>query len=402
MHTRTVAVLGNYAPRCCGIATFTQDLRASLQANRPELAAPVTMTSDDAYDYIYPREVRQVILQEDRPAYRRAARAINASGAEVVTLQHEYGIFGGPDGVYLLDLLDQLRAPVVTTCHTVLKEPSPSQRSIMREIADASERLVVMTEKGREFLVDSYGIDPAKLSIIPHGIPDLRITDAEVAAQRQQLGWTGRKVILTFGLLSPNKGIEHAIRALPAIIDKFPDALYVVVGVTHPNLVRENGEAYREQLVALAKELGVFEHLQFINRFVSREELVRLINAADIYTTPYLNVAQITSGTLAYAFGLGKPVISTPYWHAEELLADGAGILVPFGSSEAQAEATLALLSDNDLRTRMSSRALEIGRKMRWREVGKVYLELLDECNGRRAENPVETPFRAPAQLRLA
>lgn len=372
----SICFLGNYAPRCCGIATFTQDLRSAVLGAQPRLEAPVVMVSDDPLAYSYPKEVRMVLDEKNRADYGRIARAINRSGASVVSLQHEFGIYGGPSGAWLVDLLRELRMPVVTTCHTVLKNPSPSQKHIMQEIARYSNRMVVMAEKGREFLRDIFEVPDEKITVVPHGIPDMEITPGEVQELRSRLGWNGRRVLLTFGLLSPNKGLEQSIRALPEIVRRHPDTLYVVVGATHPNLVREQGESYRKGLQVLAEELGVARHVQYINRFVSRDELVRLIAAADIYLTPYLNEAQITSGTLAFAFGLGKPVISTPYWHATELLADGAGVLVPFNDVAALAEGAASLMADDERMSRMAKNAWEQGRGMTWRAVGRHYYEL--------------------------
>ncbi len=387
-------LLGNYAPRCCGIATFTQDLRSALQQT-PEADVPVAMVSDSPTGYEYPREVRHVLGQHDRADYRRLGRALNGSGHQVLCLQHEYGIYGGPSGSWLLDLLDEVTFPVVTTCHTVLEHPSFEERHVMNRLAKHSARLVVMTEKGRELLHRVHGVPKEKIAVIPHGIPDLHMSDETIDELRRQMGWNGRRIMLTFGLLSPNKGIENAIRALPAIVERHPDLLYVVVGATHPNLVREQGEAYRESLQALARELGVEAHLAFVNRFVSREELVRLIGAADIYVTPYLHEAQITSGTLAYAFGLGKPVISTPYWHAAELLANDHGRIVPFRDSAAIAAAANELLGDDATRQRIAQRAFERGRDMVWPAVGRAYLELFRQVA---AEH--QTPRALPAEPR--
>ncbi|MES2705828.1 MAG: glycosyltransferase family 4 protein [Verrucomicrobiota bacterium] len=401
---KSLAFLGNYAPRCCGIATFTQDLRASVVGAQPDLDAPVVMVSDHPEAYAYPDEVKVVLDEKNRPDYRRVAREINNSGAEVVSLQHEFGIYGGPDGEWLTDLLKELRIPVVTTCHTVLKDPSEGQKRTLREIARLSSRMIVMAEKGGEFLRDVFEVPTEKIVTIPHGIPDLRVNDSEREQLRQELGWEDRKVLLTFGLLSPNKGVEYAIRALPGIVREHPEALYVVVGATHPNLVKEQGESYREHLTELAEELGVGRNLQFINRFVARDELVRLIAASDIYMTPYLNEAQITSGTLAFAFGLGKPVISTPYWHAVELLADNAGMLVPFRDSGGIEAAALHLLNDHAERARMAAQALERGHAMSWSEVGKVYHAVLEQAS---KETPalrprVPTPMPLPEGVPLA
>lgn len=374
----SICFVGNYAPRCCGIATFTHDLRNSVMHARPGVDAPVAMVVDATDKGTFPREVRFEIAEQDRGAYRRTAAAINASGAQAVSLQHEFGIFGGPCGSWIIDLLEDLTIPVITTCHTVLKTPSPEQRHIIREIARLSQRIIVMARKGAEFLQEIYDVPAEKIEVIQHGIPDLKLSSSEITALRETHGWGTRPVMLTFGLLSPNKGIEHAIRALPEIVRNHPGMLYVVAGATHPNLVREQGETYRNSLIDLAEELGVSANVQFINRFVSEKELVALIGAADLYLTPYLNEAQITSGTLAFAFGLGKPVISTPYWYAEEMLSDGAGILVPFSNSEAIAAAASGLLSDESKRSAMSALARERGASMGWKHVGTQYADLME------------------------
>ncbi len=389
----TVAFLGNYAPRCCGIATFTQDLRSAVKCARPGLHAPVAMMTDDLHGYAYPDEVEIVIDQHDRSHHGQAADALNRSGASVVSLQHEFGIFGGSSGAWLLDLLGALRLPVVTTCHTVLRDPSPEQHQVMCAIAGHSARMVVMTEKGREFLREVYHVPERKIVVIPHGIPDAIVSAEERTVARKSLGWTQRRVMFTFGLLAPSKGIEYAVRALPDIVRQHPDVLYVVAGATHPALLREQGEKYREGLRTLAAELGVAQHLQFIDRFVSRDELINLIAAADLYTTPYVNEAQITSGTLAYAFGMGKPVISTPYWHAAELLAEDQGVLVPFRDSGALADAAIALLDDSAAAQVMSRRAFEKGRIMTWTEVGRNYAATFESTAAPEQAVHTITPF---------
>jgi len=375
---KTVAFLGSYAPRCCGIATFTQDLRSAALRARPGWKAPVVMMSDDLHGYTYPDEVEIVIDQNDQACYRNAAAAINKSGASAVSLQHEFGIYGGPSGAWLISLLQELRVPVVTTCHTLLHTPSPEQNQVMCAVTRLSAKVVIMAEKGREFLQDIYDVPEHKIVVIPHGIPDATVSTEIRERVREEMGWSQRRVMFTFGLLGPSKGIEFAIRALPEIVSRHPEVLYVVAGVTHPNLVREHGESYRQGLMALAVELGVSEHLQFIDRFVSRDELIKFIAAADFNITPYLNEAQITSGTLAYAFGMGKPVISTPYWHAVELLADNQGMLVPFHDSRALAQAANRLLDDEPTALAVSKRAYRQGRTMTWNAVGHRYAETIE------------------------
>ena len=283
--------------------------------------------------YDYPAEVRFEIAEQDLPSYLRAADFLNITDVDVVCVEHEFGIFGGPAGSHVLALLRELHMPIVTTLHTILREPNAEQRRVMRELIRLSTRLVVMSERGREFLRDIYHAPEAKIDLIPHGIPDMPFADPNYF--KDEFGVAGKQVLLTFGLLSPNKGIEYALRALPDIIREFPNIVYIVLGQTHPNLLRDEGEAYRLSLERLAKDLGVQKHVVFFNRFVELEELMRFIGAADIYLTPYLTEAQITSGTLAYAFGAGNAVVSTPYWHAAELLTAERGKLVPFRDARA-------------------------------------------------------------------
>ena len=302
--------------------------------------------------YEYPEEVQFEIEEQDLSSYQRAADFLNISNADIVCVQHELGIYDGPAGSHLLALLRELKMPVVTTLHTVLREPNSDQRRVMQELIARSTRLVVMAERGRQMLLEVYQSPPEKIDFIPHGIPDISFVDPNY--YKDQFGEEGRTVLLTFGLLSPNKGIEHVLDALPPILAEFPDVVYIVLGATHPNEVREQGEAYRLGLERLAKKNKVEKNVIFYNRFVELEELKEFIGAADIYITPYLNEAQITSGTLAYTFGAGKAVISTPYWHATELLADERGVLVPFGDAGAIAREVIGLLRDETRRTAMA------------------------------------------------
>ncbi len=329
--------------------------------------------NDRPEGYDYPEEVRFEIQQKDAEDYRAAAYELNQSKADVLSIQHEFGIYGGPAGGHLLGLVKELRIPVVTTLHTILPDPDEPQRRVMEELAKSSGRIVVMAGKGAEILRDTYGVDPSKVDVIPHGIPDVAFTGTE--GFKKQFGMEGRTVLLTFGLLGPGKGIEHAIRAMPGIIRRHPDAVYLVLGATHPHLVAREGEKYRTSLEHLADDLGVSDHVVFFNRFVSNEDLSQFIGAADIYLTPYLNEAQITSGALAYVFGAGKAVISTPYWHARELLDEGRGVLVPFRAPEAIAEAVCGLLDDPAAMNRMGRRAYEESRESTWPAVGRRYLE---------------------------
>jgi glycosyltransferase involved in cell wall biosynthesis len=370
---RKIAFIGDYLPRKCGIATFTHDVRQAVATQYPATECIVVPVNDIHGGYEYPPEVRFEIEEKDLSSYRRAADFLNFSNVDVVSLQHEYGIFGGTAGSHVLKLLRDLRVPVVTTVHTVLEHPSADQKRVLEQLADLSARVVVMSQRGRRFLKDIYGLDDDRIDFIPHGIPDMPFVDATFF--KDQFGVEGRSVALTFGLLSPNKGIEHMLRALPSVVRKHPSFVYIILGATHPNLLREQGEAYRLKLERLAQDLGVKKHVIFYNRFVEIAELTEFIGAADLYVTPYLNPAQITSGTLAYSFGCGKAVISTPYWYAEELLADDHGVLVPFADSEALAAAINGLLDDEPRRNAMRKRAYIVGREMIWSQVAHRYVE---------------------------
>ncbi len=373
MRPLRVAFIGNSLPRRCGIATFTTDLELAVSA-LPEVAeTAIIAMSDPGCAHAYPPQVRRRI-REDRPAdYRAAASFLNEEGFDVVCLQHEFGIFGGEAGNHLLALIAALRVPLVTTLHTVLDKPTAEQRTVMQAILTASSRVVVMARKGRDILIETFGADPDQIVVIPHGIPDVPF--AGPAAAKEKLGYEGRKVVLTFGLIGPSKGIEMMIEAMPAIVERTPEAVYVVMGATHPQLLREAGEAYRESLVARVEKLGLSEHVVFLNRFVDRPELLEHIAMCDVYVTPYLNAAQMTSGTLAYSHGLGRPVVSTPYWHAAELLADGSGMLVPFGDPLRLGKAVGTLLEDEPARLAMAQRAYSASRPMTWASTARRYAE---------------------------
>ena len=314
------------------------------------------------------------IEDDDIEAYARAANFLNAGRFDTVCLQHEFGIFGGEAGAHILELLSRLTMPVVTTLHTVLAEPTAAQRAVLMGIVEASSKIVVMAGKARELLRSVYHVPDDKIEVIPHGIPDVAFVAPDAA--KAKLGFSGRPVILTFGLLSPNKGIEVMIDAMPSILQRRPDAVYVVLGATHPNLVREQGEAYRESLTARVRELGVENHVVFLDQFVDQATLLEFISMCDVYVTPYLNEAQMTSGTLAYSFGLGKPVVSTPYWHARELLADGRGVLVPFGNAAAIGNEIAALLTDDPRRQAMCERAYAVSRTMTWERTAERYISV--------------------------
>jgi glycosyltransferase involved in cell wall biosynthesis len=334
----------------------------------------------------YPAEVRAEILQGDFNGYRRVADYLNFNNAEVLCVQHEFGIYGGVAGSHLLALLKEVRMPVVTTLHTILRDPNAAQRQVMEELIRLSDRLVVMALKGAEILTETYGVSLDQVDIIPHGIPDVPF--AESAPFKAQFGVEGRKVLLTFGLIGPGKGIEHVIEALPAIVKDHPEVVYLILGATHPHLIAREGERYRLSLERLAEERGVKDHVIFYNRFVTLEDLKEFIGATDIYLTPYLNEAQVTSGTLAYVFGAGKAVVSTPYWHAEELLAEGRGVLVPFRDPPALAKGVSGLLGDPDRLERIRLQAYALGREMIWPAVARLYLESFQRARSDRRAAP--------------
>jgi glycosyltransferase involved in cell wall biosynthesis len=370
--TRRVAFIGNSLPRRCGIATFTTDLQQAIAASGEISDSAIVAMTDGDRDYAYPAVVRLQIHEEKLEDYRRAAHFLNGGQYDVVFLQHEFGIFGGDAGGHIMTVLANLNMPIVTTLHTVLAAPGTAQRRVLREIADASATVIVMAEKGRELLHSVYDIAAEKITVIPHGIPDCAFAEPEAAKLRR--GFGGRAVILTFGLISPNKGIEIMIEAMPAILNSRPDAVYVVLGATHPNLVRREGEAYRMGLKARTRALGIENHVVFLDEFVDQATLVDYISMCDVYVTPYLNEAQMTSGTLAYSFGLGKAVVSTPYWHARELLAEGRGVLVPFGDSAAIGTEISALLTDDVRRNALRRQAYSYSRSMTWQRTAERYV----------------------------
>jgi glycosyltransferase involved in cell wall biosynthesis len=385
-----MAFLGNHVPRLCGIATFTRDLCEAVSAAAPEADCYAVAVNDRQGGYDYPERVRFELEEKNIHSYRRAADYLNFNNADVLCVQHEFGIYGGTAGSHLLALLKEVRMPVVTTLHTILSEPNATQRQVMDEISRRSDRLVVMAQKGAEILRDVYAVPESKIDIIPHGIPDVPFTDS--ALSKEQFGVEGRTVLLTFGLIGPGKGIEHVIEALPEIVRAHPEVVYLVLGATHPHLVAREGERYRLSLEWLAEERGVKDHVIFYNRFVTPEDLKEFVSATDIYLTPYLNQAQITSGTLAQVFGAGKAVISTPYWHAQELLADGRGILVPFAQPAAIAAAVGEYLDRPDVMQRTRKMAWNAGREMIWPAVARRYIECFQIVRAER-KAPSRTAF---------
>lgn len=384
-------------PRRCGIATFTGDLADGIAKAAPHTDVRSVAMNDRPEGYRYPARVWFEVNQHRQGEYRLAADFLNMSKVDVCCLQHEFGLFGGPSGKYILDLLRRLRMPIVATLHTVLKDPNDDQRAITRQLGEICDRFVVMADRAYEFLTGIYDIPEHKIKLIPHGIPDVPFVDPNY--YKDHFGVEGKKVILTFGLLSPNKGIENMIEALPRIVDRHPDAVYIVLGATHPGVIEHSGEDYRLGLKRRAAELGVTDHVEFVNKFVELDELVEFLGAADVYVTPYLNEAQITSGTLAYALGTGKATVSTPYWHAQELLADGRGKLVPFADAKSLAAAVNYLFDHETERHAIRKRAYQYTRPMRWHDVAGQYLNLFAEVREERNRNP--KPIEQPARKLL-
>ena len=369
---RHLAMIGNFLPRQCGLATFTTDVWQAMRDRFPDLKVDVYAMDDHPGRYAYPPAVTGTIPQNELSSYLSTARTIEASGAQAIWVQHEYGIYGGPAGEHLLALLDRTTLPVIVTLHTVLEKPNADERRVLEGLLRRAAKVVVMAERGRDILRRVYGAAPRQIAMIPHGVPDRPFVDPETLKPR--FGWEGRDVVLTFGLLAPNKGIETIIEALPAVAERHPNLLYVVLGATHPNLVAHEGEAYRDRLKALAEERGVGNNVAFVDAFVEHDELIDYLQAADIYATPYLNPAQITSGTLSYAVGVGKAVVSTPYVHATEILGDGHGVLVDFRDVAAFAREIDRLLSSARDRTRLAQRAYDRGRTMIWPRLAEATL----------------------------
>ena len=382
----SIAVIGNYMPRQCGIATFTTDLVEGLSAEAPDIYCWAAAMNDKPEGYAYPEKVRFEINQNKLTDYSTASQFLNISQTDIVCVQHEYGIFGGAAGSHLLKLLADLRMPVVTTLHTVLKDPAPEYRVVMGKIAELSDKLVVMSRKASDFLKDIYAVPEEKIAFIHHGIPDTPFIDPSF--NKDKFGVEGKKVLLTFGLLSPNKGIENVLQALPSVIIKHPDVAYVILGATHPHILKLHGDEYRIMLQQLVRKLDIGKHVIFQNRFVELKELCEFLGIADIYVTPYCEEAQITSGTLAYAMGTGKAIISTPYWYATEMLAENRGRIVPFSNPDAMAQQIIDLLDNDVERHAMRKKAYTFTREAVWKEVSRKYLQVFREVQLSRTRNP--------------
>jgi glycosyltransferase involved in cell wall biosynthesis len=388
-----LAYLTTSVPRRCGIATFTKDLADSISLEMARLPYRVVALTDSHNAYDYPPEVTFEIRKEEIRDYARAAEFLNGSSVQVLSLQHEFGIFGGEAGKYLFVLLSHLRKPVVTTCHTILKDPSQEYREAFERLIEFSYRLVVMSPTGVEILRTVYGVPENKIVLSHHGVPDVPFVDSNF--YKDQFGVEGRTVLLTFGLLSPNKGIEMALDALPSVAERYPDLIYMVLGATHPEVKRHSGEKYRLSLERKVRDLGLEDHVIFHNRYVDFKELIEYICSCDIYLTPYLSRDQITSGTLAYAMGAGKAIISTPYWYANDMLTDQRGILVDFGDTKGLSEALIQLIKDPLARNKMRKKAYEYGRLMVWREVARQHVNLFQDILKEREHKDVREVWRS-------
>jgi glycosyltransferase involved in cell wall biosynthesis len=391
-YVRSIALIGNYPPRRCGIATFTADVYQALKEARPDATCDVYALTDVEGAYDYPTEVVCEIGQDKVADYLAAADRLSATTPDLICVQHEFGIFGGLAGEHLLMLLGATDRPVVTTLHTVLETPNADQRRVFGKLLARSARVVVMAERGREILRRVWAVPAEKILFIPHGAPDREL--GATAPFKEALGYGGRELLFTFGLLSPGKGIETVIRALPRIVAERPNVIYTVLGATHPHLIAQEGEAYRHSLMKLAEDLGVQDHVRLTDAYTDTPRLVEHLQAADIYVTPYLNAQQITSGTLAYAAALGRAIVSTPYWHAEELLGDGRGRLTPFGSSDAIADEVIDLLTHPDVREALGRRMWQASRETVWPRFGLRMVEAFDSVLGESAHGePMASPL---------
>lgn len=399
LHPLKIAVIGNHLPRQCGIATFTTDLCDAITAEYGASQVTVVAVNDRNSNYSYPDRVRFEISEDDITSYRAAAEYLNESNVDLVCLQHEFGIFGGKSGSHITELLKHLNMPVITTLHTVLREPNLDQRVVMHKIAARSESLVVMSQYSARILREVFNVPAGKITMIPHGIPDLPFEQPD--DYKGLFSCQGKTVLLTFGLLSPNKGFESVIQAMPRILASNSNVVYMIAGATHPHIWALEGDRYRLELQALAKKHGVEQQVLFVNRFVSPKEMISLVGSADIYITPYCHEAQAVSGTLAYAMGAGKAIISTPYWYAVEVLDHGRGVLLPFESPDAIAAATIDLLANDEARQAMRERAYLYARPMVWKRVAQSYMAAFQRASVHCAK-PVHVKFGVQASTREA
>ncbi|CAG5068558.1 hypothetical protein DYBT9623_01289 [Dyadobacter sp. CECT 9623] len=385
-----ISFIGTFPPRECGIGTFTKNLFDAMLA-APGADGPnqgiVVAINDHEQRYDYPKEVKLTIRQEEQADYLEAANFINISGADVCILEHEFGIFGGQNGIYILPLLYRLKIPLIVTLHTVLKNPSYNERAVLTEICKIAQSVVVMSQTAVDMLVAEYSVPEHKIAQIAHGVPDIQF-DQLLAKKEFKL--SSKHVLLTFGFIGRNKGIETVLKALPAVVSKYPNLVYIVLGKTHPNVIRHSGEEYRIYLMGLVKKLGIEKHVIFLNEFIDQSELFKYLSASDIYITPYTNEAQITSGTLSYAIGAGSAVISTPYWHAAELLSEGRGRLFPFNDEQALSEVFLDLLDNPQVMRDLRKNAYDYGREITWPKIGEKYAQLASKIVAEQPDEWVE------------
>jgi glycosyltransferase involved in cell wall biosynthesis len=373
-----LAYLASFPPRQCGIATFTFDVMTAVEASTHQPSVAVAM-NDRPERYAYESRVAIQIDRNDLSSYVAAARKLSQMPIDVINVQHEYGLFGGEWGEYLLELYERARQPIVTTLHSVIPNPDPVLKRVTRELAERSTKVIVLANAATEILTRDYGILRSKIHMIPHGIPTVTQPARAHNVAKLNLGYQGRTLLSTFGLISPNKGIEFAIRALPEVVSAHPDVLYLVIGQTHPGVRAHEGEAYRTQLQNLVRELHLQANVEFVDRYLSLPQLMEYLLATDAYVIPYLNPTQIVSGTLAYAMGSGKAVISTPFIHAREVLANGNGVLVPFKDSAAMTHAINNLLDHPTVRREMEQRAYASSRSWTWPAVAEQYIDVYEE-----------------------
>ncbi len=394
---KSIALIGTHLPRQCGIATFTSHLYESIRQEAPDLDCWVVAMNDRPDGYNYPPQVRLEAYQDKLSDYHLVADQINRNQTDLVCVQHEYGIFGGTRGEFIIELLKNLKVPVVTTLHTILKNPSDRERQIIKQLAKHSDQLIVLSKSSQAYLHNIYAIESEKITLIPHGIPNVLHRDGEF--YKAQLGLKNKKVLLTFGLISPGKGIETVISALPSIVKEHPEVIYMVVGATHPHIKEQQGEAYRTKLHLLVEKLGVTDHVIFHDQFVSDEVLQKYIGAADISITPYLNEEQVISGPLSYALGMGKAVVSTPFWYARELLLEGRGRFFPFGDAIQLAQQVTDLLDDSGALKNLQNKAFQFGRQMTWPQVGKRYIKAFESASRNRQREYTASASAARQQL---
>lgn len=382
--------LGSFPPRECGIATFTADVVESYDDEFATYSRVIAIDEPGGESRSYPDRVVARLVQDDHASYRAIAEFVNSYACDALSIQHEYGLFGGEQGEWIVDLIVGVRKPVITSLHTVLPDPSPEHLRVARALCAISSAIVVLSETGRDLLVERYGVDPAKIRVIHHGVPDVPFQETDDA--KRLCGFGGRTTISTFGLISRGKGLEYAIEAMQEVVSRHPDALYLILGQTHPVVRRHEGESYRRELEAEIARLGLSQHIRLVDKYLDFDELLAYLTATDVYLTPYLNPTQIVSGTLAYAMGCGKAIVSTPYLYAQELLAHGRGFVVPFRNAEAIAGTLCALLADRELLETTRRRAYRFGRQMTWPHSAHAYGSLFTELLPRRRREELATP----------